>query len=68
MVYVSVAYVMWSITYTMMDIPYWSMIPALTKGGKEREGLTNPGPFLCWCWFSTDYYYDNDFGPVAWRR
>jgi melibiose permease len=23
-----------------MDIPYWSMIPAFTKGGKEREGLT----------------------------
>ena len=24
----------------MMDIPYWSMIPAFTTGGKEREGLT----------------------------
>jgi melibiose permease len=24
----------------MMDIPYWSMIPAFTQGGKEREGLT----------------------------
>jgi melibiose permease len=24
----------------MMDIPYWSMIPAFTEGGKEREGLT----------------------------
>ena len=24
----------------MMDIPYWSMIPAFTKSGKEREGLT----------------------------
>ena len=22
----------------MMDIPYWSMIPAFTQGGKEREG------------------------------
>jgi melibiose permease len=24
----------------MMDIPFWSMIPAFTEGGKEREGLT----------------------------
>lgn len=38
--YASIAYIMWCITYTMMDIPYWSMIPAFTKGGKEREGLT----------------------------
>jgi melibiose permease len=30
----------WGVTYTMMDIPYWSMIPAFTEGGKEREGLT----------------------------
>lgn len=24
----------------MMDIPYWSMIPAFTEGGKERENLS----------------------------
>ena len=38
--YAAVTYILWGITYTMMDIPYWSMIPAFTKGGKEREGLT----------------------------
>lgn len=38
--YAAVAYVMWGVTYTMMDIPYWSMIPAFTEGGREREGLT----------------------------
>lgn len=38
--YAAVTYVVWGVTYTMMDIPYWSMIPAFTKGGKEREGLT----------------------------
>ena len=38
--YAAVSYIMWGVTYTMMDIPYWSMIPAFTKGGKEREGLT----------------------------
>lgn len=38
--YASVAYILWGMTYTMMDIPYWSMIPAFTKSGKEREGLS----------------------------
>ena len=38
--YAAVAYIVWGVTYTMMDIPYWSMIPAFTEGGKEREGLT----------------------------
>lgn len=38
--YAAISYIMWGVTYTMMDIPYWSMIPAFTKGGKEREGLT----------------------------
>ncbi len=38
--YAAVTYILWGVTYTMMDIPYWSMIPAFTRGGKEREGLT----------------------------
>lgn len=38
--YAAVFYILWGVTYTMMDIPYWSMIPAFTKGGKERESLS----------------------------
>lgn len=38
--YAAVTYILWGTTYTMMDIPYWSMIPAFTKAGKEREGLS----------------------------
>lgn len=38
--YAAVTYIVWGVTYTMMDIPFWSMIPAFTEGGKEREGLT----------------------------
>ena len=38
--YAAVFYILWGVTYTMMDIPYWSMIPAFTEGGKEREGLS----------------------------
>lgn len=36
----SVAYIIWGMTYTMMDIPYWSMIPAITDHGKERENIS----------------------------
>lgn len=38
--YAAVTYIVWGVTYTMMDIPYWSMIPAFTNGGKERENMS----------------------------
>ncbi len=38
--YAATTYIIWGVTYTMMDIPYWSMIPAFTESGKEREGLS----------------------------
>lgn len=41
--YISIAYILWGVTYTMMDIPFWSMIPAFARDGKEREGLSTLG-------------------------
>ncbi len=38
--YAAITYILWGVTYTMMDIPFWSMIPAFTSGGKERENLS----------------------------
>lgn len=43
MVYFSVTYILWGVTYTMMDIPYWSMIPAVTKTPADRENLSVVG-------------------------
>ena len=43
MVYFSVMYILWGVTYTMMDIPYWSMIPAVTRTPKDRENLSMVG-------------------------
>ncbi len=40
MVYFSVVYILWGVTYTMMDIPYWSMIPAVTETPSDRENLS----------------------------
>lgn len=38
--YASAAYVLWGVTYTLMDIPFWSMIPAITAPGQDRENLS----------------------------
>ncbi len=38
--YAAITYILWGVTYTMMDIPFWSMIPAFTESGKERENLS----------------------------
>ena len=34
-------YVAWGVTYTLMDIPFWSMIPAITNPGKDREQISS---------------------------
>lgn len=40
-IWLTVFYLAWGITYTLMDIPFWSMIPAITKPGKDRESLSS---------------------------
>ncbi len=40
-VWLTIFYFAWGITYTLMDIPFWSMIPAITEPGKDRENLTS---------------------------
>lgn len=38
--YFSVMYILWGMTYTIMDIPYWSIIPNLTSNPEEREKVS----------------------------
>jgi melibiose permease len=38
--YVTITYFLCGITYTLSDIPYWSIIPAITRAGSARESLT----------------------------
>ncbi|HHT04220.1 MAG TPA: MFS transporter, partial [Bacteroidales bacterium] len=40
LIYISITYVLWGITYTLMDIPYWSMIPAISQNVKDRENIS----------------------------
>lgn len=40
LIFFPIVYVLWGVTYTMMDIPYWSMIPAITETPKDTENLS----------------------------
>lgn len=39
-VYVAVFYVLWGMTNTLADIPYWSMVPSFTSDEKERNTIS----------------------------
>ena len=39
-IFFAVIYLLWEIAFTMNDISYWSMLPALTTDEKERNSIT----------------------------
>lgn len=38
--YYSAMYILWGMSYTVMDIPYWSMLPSLSKTKEERDQMS----------------------------
>lgn len=40
LVVVGISYLLWETTFTMNDVSYWSLLPALTSKKKERDTLT----------------------------
>lgn len=56
-VYAIVTYILWGVTYTVMDIPYWSMFPALSSDRAEREKLVVwPRLFAAVAWWVMGTY------------
>lgn len=39
--YVAVLYILWGLTYTIDDIPYWSMVPAISEDPNDREQVSS---------------------------
>lgn len=39
LVYLTVVYIAWGMSYTICDAPFWSLIPLITLDKGEREGL-----------------------------
>lgn len=40
-IHVAIMYVLWGMSYTVIDIPYWSFVPALTTDPKERNVIAS---------------------------
>jgi sugar (glycoside-pentoside-hexuronide) transporter len=40
LVYAYCTYILWSMSYTICDIPYWSLTPAMTDDAEERTRIT----------------------------
>ncbi len=50
--YYGAMYIIWGMTYTIMDIPYWSMLPTLSNNPEERNKIAViPRIFASLAWF-----------------
>lgn len=40
-IYCAVFYVLWGMSYTLMDVPYWSMIPSFSSNPDTRDQMSS---------------------------
>ena len=78
-IYVAVTYILWGMTNTLADIPYWSMVPSFTSDPKERnlistvarafsglgQGIVTIGAPLLMTAFSLTTVIDNETGEAV---
>lgn len=56
-IFAAITYILWGVSYTIMDIPYWSMFPALSDEREEREKLVVwPRLFAAFAWWIMGAY------------
>ena len=40
-IWCAVTYILWGMTYTLMDVPYWAMIPSFSSDSKVRDQMAS---------------------------
>ena len=68
-IYVAVMYILYGMTYTVMDVPYWSWLPNLTNDPHEREKVSVIPRFFAslagFCVATFGLYIINAFNRMA---
>lgn len=67
-VYIAFMYILWGMTNTMADIPYWSMVPSFTSDPKDRNLVATVARTFSGIGQGTDYHSDPADPAQAVRR